>query len=219
MIEKMPFQQEKIPSTVIDKLIGLEMNRESVTCLVSNLQGIYDRPNRYYHNFKHIIQVANFIDENLDNIDNPRVALWAALYHDAVYDTSNQLGENEDESAKLAELELAGKLTEEEVEQVCSYIKSTASHNADTENHDLSLFLDADMSILGLAPKAYSDYAANIRKEYGWVPDEQYINARTKVLQGFLSRNRIFITDLAYNMFESQARINIQTELERLSEQ
>jgi predicted metal-dependent HD superfamily phosphohydrolase len=49
-----------------------------------------------------------------------------------------------------------------------------------------SLFLDLDLAIL--ASEKYSEYAANIRKEYEHVPKAEYRDARVKILESFLQK-------------------------------
>jgi predicted metal-dependent HD superfamily phosphohydrolase len=72
------------------------------------------------------------------------------------------------------------------------------------------------MSILGSLNKVYKQYATNIRKEYRWVPSKQYVTARVEILRAFLSRERLFFTDVARDEFENQARANIFNELNGL---
>lgn len=208
---------EIISSSTINCLVGPEISRDLAIKLVKKLQTFYGQPDRYYHNFKHILQVISFLEENLDQIDNPRVAFWAALYHDIIYDTHSVFGQNEKDSAKFATSELSGKLTDEELSQISLFIKSTYSHSANLTNNDLCLFLDADISILGSTSKIYNNYAADIRKEYNWVTDKQYIDARIKILRDFLKRDQIFKTNIAYDLFETRARINMQNEINYLS--
>lgn len=216
MTRKMPNNHELIFQHIVNNLIGPQINRESITEIIKNLQVIYNQPDRHYHNFKHILNVTDFIDENLEHFNNPRIALWATLYHDIVYDTHSKYNQNEDESAKFAVRQLSGKLSNEELDHISNYINATANHYVKPGNTDLCLFLDADMSILGSSRKTYNEYAANIRKEYDWVPNKQYSNARAKVLLDFLDRDKIFITDIGKGMFEKKARENIKCELEGL---
>ena len=54
----------------------------------------------------------------------------------------------------------------------------------------------------------------SIRKEYEWVEKEFYKQERTKVLQKFLERDRIYFTKEIFDKYEKQARENIQFEIE-----
>lgn len=94
-------------------------------------------------------------------------------------------------------------------------ILATKSHSIHPDN-DINIFLDADLAILGSDENIYAAYAASIRKEYGMFDDAAYRDGRRHVLDYFLNRPRIFITDYFYRNFEQQARINLQHEAEQL---
>ena len=96
-------------------------------------------------------------------------------------------------------------------------ILATKTHTFDSSAPDSKLFLDIDLSILGAPSHIYREYSRAIRREFGWVPRFLYRRGRREVLQGFLSRPSIFFTDEMRNRFESQARLNIKTEIEELS--
>jgi len=72
------------------------------------------------------------------------------------------------------------------------------------------------MSILGAAPDAYRQYASDVRREYGVFPDEMYNHGRLQVLNDFLARDRIFLTDYFHERLEKLARVNISQEIARL---
>jgi len=76
--------------------------------------------------------------------------------------------------------------------------------------------LDIDLSILGYSPEKYSQYKKNIRKEYSWVPENDYVSGRKKVLESFLKKQKIFQTEYFYSKYEQNARINIQEEIRAL---
>lgn len=206
-------------TNIIDILISSNFNQDETIKLIEELQFLYNQPARHYHNFGHIIQVIDFLYKNLEHINNPRVIFWAALFHDIIYDTHSNFSQNENESAKFAENELSGKLPNEELEKVSLYIKATSNHNNNLQDSDLSLFFDADIAILGAGNEIYKKYSDNIRKEYSWVPDSLYIEARIKILRNFLDRERFYTTDLAHYLFEAQARTNMLNEIDYLNKQ
>lgn len=206
-----------IQERIINYLISPDLNNGEAIKIINRLQVLYSQPGRHYHNFEHILQVINFLCDNLKYIDNPRVIFWTTLFHDIVYDTHSDFEYNENESAKFAKNELTGKLPDEEIKKVCLFINATAMHDNRLRNSDLLLFLDADIAILGAESKIYKKYSNNIRKEYSWVAEQQYADARIKVLQNFLARKRIYSTDIIYNLFEKQARINMLNEIDYLN--
>ena len=92
-------------------------------------------------------------------------------------------------------------------------IRSTAHTSNPTVEADTAVLLDADLAILSAEERHYARYAADIRREYAWVDDARYQSGRTKVLQGFLNRSRIYRTDRMHAVAEEPARRNLQAEL------
>jgi predicted metal-dependent HD superfamily phosphohydrolase len=96
-------------------------------------------------------------------------------------------------------------------------ILATKGHTVSTDN-DTNLFTDADLSILGESWELYQEYFQKIRKEYAIYPDAVYNPGRTKVLNHFLSMERIFKTDIFHEKFELNAKNNLTRELVHLQE-
>ncbi|HEY2785153.1 MAG TPA: hypothetical protein VGJ05_09280 [Fimbriiglobus sp.] len=102
--------------------------------------------------------------------------------------------------------------------KVADMILATA-HRGSVEapiDPDIAVLLDADTAILAAEEKRYSRYAADIRKEFAWVPEEAYRKDRTEVLKSFLARPRIFHTPIMFEEGEDSARQNLRGEIERL---
>ena len=74
------------------------------------------------------------------------------------------------------------------------------------------------MDVDGASRHRYRRYAADIRKEYDWVPDAEYRTGRAAVLEHFLARPRLFWTDAMHEECDDRARENLRDELEQLSE-
>ncbi|KAJ6609712.1 hypothetical protein B0H10DRAFT_2296999 [Mycena sp. CBHHK59/15] len=72
---------------------------------------------------------------------------------------------------------------------------------------DAAAFLDLDMAILADPPEAYEKYAQDIRKEYSHFPSDVYRTGRSKVLESFLSRERIYLGS-GKEAMEARARAN-----------
>ena len=85
------------------------------------------------------------------------------------------------------------------------------------ENTELiALFLDLDLSVLGMSEDDYDTYAKQIREEYSHYSSTEYNEGRIALLQGFLQRERLYFTDYFYTKYESMARKNIQREIHSL---
>ncbi|MEO1764559.1 MAG: hypothetical protein AAFR83_21960, partial [Cyanobacteria bacterium J06629_18] len=76
------------------------------------------------------------------------------------------------------------------------------------------ILLDADLAILGSNPTEYSKYTNAIRQEYIWVPETEYFAARKKILENFLQRKNIYLTQFMQQTREKVARINLETEID-----
>src|SRR5262249_6292434 len=139
-----------------------------------------------------------------------QLAIW---FHDAVYDP--KATNNEDRSAALSE-ELSRPLgvPDDVLRHVAAMIRATAHTATADVDADTAVLLDADLAILSAGEKRYARYAADIRREYAWVPEAAYRAGRTKVLEGFLSRPRIYRTERMYAAAEEAARANLRAEIE-----
>jgi len=142
------------------------------------------------------------------SLESVELALW---FHDAVYDT--RALDNEEQSAVLARQCLTEAAVEVAlVERIEGLVMATKSH-AITRDPDTALMLDVDLSILGQSEKRFAEYEAAIRQEYYWVPENTFTTERAKILERFLARERLYITDQFFRKYEVQARLNLEQSL------
>ncbi len=176
------------------------------------LADAYGGANRFYHNLDHIRAVLATIDGFADLArDLPAVQL-AAWYHDSVYDSRTR--DNEERSADLAAERCSGwGVPASTVETVRRLILATKSHQADADDFDAHVLLDADLAILGADEEEYARYARAIRQEYAWVAEDDYRRGRASVLHSFLGRTRIFRLDRTHERLNATARRNLRNEL------
>ncbi len=106
-------------------------------------------------------------------------------------------------------------ISNEKIELCKKQILATKTHIKSIDS-DTNYFTDADLSILGQSGETYSIYFKNVKKKYSIYPTLVYKPGRKKVLNHFLSMNRIFKTDFFYNKFETQAKQNLQRVIESL---
>ena len=161
----------------------------------------YSEPHRRYHTVRHLGAVLGALHRWLGP-ELPESLLSAALWHDAVYDP--RAHDNEEQSAAL----VTGD------ERAVSLILATKKHEPLGSGEDMRWLLDADLWILGAAPRTYRRYAKLIREEYAHVPDDAYRTGRAAVLERFLQRPRLYFG--SFPKREAQARANLQAELSRL---
>lgn len=180
----------------------------------NELQQHYSSAGRYYHTLNHISGLIAVLDTATEQVKCPEALLFAAFYHDVIYDVLRQ--DNEERSANLAKRTLAELNVPAEVAELCdNHIMATKSHGH-SDCADTNLFTDADIAILGALPPLYREYTGNIRREYSIYPDEVYKPGRIKVLHQFMAMPSIYKTGFFRERYEKQAQENIKQELEEL---
>ncbi|WP_055566655.1 HD domain-containing protein [Streptomyces atriruber] len=173
-------------------------------------------PQRRYHTTDHLAAVLDHIDVLEEHAEDPELVRLAAWFHDAVY--APDRSENEERSARLAERALpeAG-LTEEQTAEVARLVRLTVTHDPAEGDTNGEALCDADLAILAAPPDAYAAYAAAVREEYAFVPDEAFRQGRAEVLRQLMALPRLFRTPYGTSHWETPARENLATELKLLS--
>ncbi|BAU63348.1 hypothetical protein STA3757_07120 [Stanieria sp. NIES-3757] len=196
-----------LQSLKVDLLLG--------ELIFNDLATAYSNSTRYYHNLQHIEQlltVANLMKDEAKNFSVIELAIW---FHDVIYDSQAQ--DNEVKSAAYAEQVLTSlEIDNCMIQSVKQLILKTQFHQTNLEDYDSQIFLDVDLSILGASQTEYQIYSQAIRQEYSWLSQASYYVGRIKVLESFLARSRIYYTEYLFNRLESQARFNLQQELQQL---
>jgi len=184
--------------------------------LLARLRILYTESHRHYHTVAHVEALLAHLRRYAHLVQDLKAVAAAIWFHDAIYDTHRD--DNEERSAMLAqeELESAG-WAPLLVKQVAHMVRATRHHRADAADTDTLLFLDFDLSILGSSPESYSAYCAAIRAEFSWVNDEAYAEGRSRALQTFLQRDKIYRTSLLWDAWEASARVNMLRELAALA--
>lgn len=180
-----------------------------------NLLARWAEPQRRYHTTAHLTAVLDHIDVLEEHADDPELVRLAAWFHDAVY--APDRSENEERSARLAEraLQEAG-LTPAATAEVARLVRLTVTHDPADGDHNGETLCDADLAILAAAPDAYAAYAAAVREEYSFVPDEDFRAGRAAVLRQLVALPRLFRTPYGAAEWEGPARENLATERELL---
>jgi predicted metal-dependent HD superfamily phosphohydrolase len=177
-----------------------------------DLAGRYGEPHRRYHTRAHLTAVLDLVDELAAHADDPDAVRLAAWFHDAVYDPER--GDNEERSAWLAERMLTDTDVGHQVTaEVARLVRLTATHAPEPGDRNGHVLCDADLAILAAEPERYAAYAAAVREEYAFVPDEYFARGRADVLRGLLELPALFHTPEARTRLEPRARHNIETEL------
>lgn len=174
----------------------------------------YSEPQRFYHNMNHVKSCLTELDSAKQLVQQPNLVEFAIWYHDAIYDTKAK--DNEKRSAQLAyDVCLSAQLQHNFANGTRDLIIAT-KHDALPPGIDGRLLIDVDLSILGKPTVEFDEYEQNIRKEYSWIPEDQFRQGRSQILQMFLNRDSIYLTDFFKGKYESQARENLQISIEAL---
>lgn len=172
----------------------------------------WSEPQRRYHTLSHLAAVLDVTDRLADEAEDADAVRLAAWFHDAVY--APERSENEERSARLAERVLpeAGvpaALTTE----TARLVRLTTTHEAAEGDRNGAVLCDADLAVLGGTPAAYAAYAAAVREEYAFVPDDAFREGRAAVLQQLLDLPRLYRTPAAQSAYAVAARSNLLSEL------
>ncbi|KIC95611.1 hypothetical protein [Flavihumibacter solisilvae] len=182
--------------------------------LWTEIEKQYTSKKRHYHTLQHLDNLLAQLTELKHKIQNWETLLFTLYYHDIIYNPLKS--DNEEKSGDLAEKRLQQISVSSDTIELCKkQILATKSHLESADN-DTNYFTDADLSILGQGWETYSSYYKSVRMEYSMYPDFLYHPGRKKVLHHFLTMDRIFKTDFFYKKFETQAKQNLQKELELL---
>ncbi|MFE5510081.1 hypothetical protein ACFQ9J_05600 [Streptomyces sp. NPDC056529] len=185
-----------------------------------NLLARWAEPQRRYHTVDHLRAVLDRVDELTDQggeggeLELVRLAAW---FHDAVYRPDRS--ENEERSALLAEKALTeAGLTPHEVAEVARLVRLTVTHDPAVGDLNGETLCDADLAVLASDPDTYAGYAAAVREEYGFVPDDAFREGRAAVLRHLLDLPRLFRTPYGAAVWEEKARENVERELKELTD-
>ncbi len=176
------------------------------------LASAYGETTRHYHTLEHLEMMLSHLSDGTEGADD---VAWAIWFHDVVYDPRSST--NEDDSVTLMVKHLGHVLALKRVRSIQKLIEATdprrvAEPNASDKE---KLIRDLDLLILGAATKEYESYTTAIRREYAFVPDADYRKGREEVMNRFLDRPYIYLTD-RFAKLERQARENIQNEIAQL---
>jgi predicted metal-dependent HD superfamily phosphohydrolase len=206
----------KLEKDFIGMLSQLSQENEKVETVYKKLVTLYSSEGRYYHTLKHIQAMLRFLEERKERITNFKALFLATWYHDAIYNSQSKTNELDSAEMMKQDLVMLGIDDEELIQVIRQLILATQKHQPMAGNTDCDIFLDGDLSILSRSEHVYAVYTSNIRKEYSWVPEDEYKKGRRSVLENFLQRDRIYFSE---NMEQAEivARKNLREEISQLS--
>ncbi|PYI65595.1 DUF4031 domain-containing protein [Arthrobacter livingstonensis] len=170
----------------------------------------WNEPHRHYHSATHLLAVLEAL-ELLTDGQPPRSVTLAAWLHDAVY--NGVAGQDEEDSALLAQLSLNGLLPAAEVDEVSRLVRLTATHSPNAADDAGALLCDADLAVLGGPPDAYARYLAGVRADYAHIPAADFDQGRASAVRQLLALEPLFHTPRGKDLWADQARLNLNAEL------
>lgn len=180
--------------------------RQDLT-LAEALLAAWSEPQRHYHTLQHLDECLTALAQWRHLAGEPELLALALWFHDAVYDP--RAHDNEARSADWARSALpALGLPEQACERVARLVLATRDHVA--SDPDMGLLLDLDLAILAAKPQRFAAYERQIREEYAFVPEADFRAGRRRILQGFLARERLFVTEALHAAWDGTARANLR---------
>lgn len=209
------------PAVLCQGPLMLEEDAVLGDALLDRIRGLHIGPDRGYHGWSHPLALLALFDGVRERLSDPLAVYCAILLHDAIYEP--RAGDNEARSAALAADMLAGVVPGQTLARTIRLIEATAKHaipdglSAD-ERGDMAMFLDMDLAILAAPEAEFDAYEAGVRHEYREVPELDFRAGRARILEGFLARDRLYMSPWGREVFEAKARANLARSIRRLRE-
>lgn len=176
----------------------------------------YSSPERFYHNSNHINDGLIDLYAARHLLREPVEAEIGWFFHDYDYDTRAK--NNEEKSAEsFSNLGRRSGISQLRINRVNCLILPT-KHFTEPPEGDAQIIVDVDLSILGKPEEVFDEYERNIRKEYLWVEEGLFRRERKKILEVFLKRSSIYLTDFFRERYEGRAVENLERSIKRLSD-
>lgn len=166
----------------------------------------YHEPQRAYHTLQHIGECISHLTSVRSAPAEVAVAVW---FHDAIYNP--QASDNEKRSAAWARAVLGDAPVGRAVETMILATK----HEAVPQDAASRLLVDIDLAILAAPEPRYSEYEAQIRKEYSFIDDATWRIERQNVLRSFSNRAYIY-GSAEFRALETRARRNLERSINAL---
>jgi predicted metal-dependent HD superfamily phosphohydrolase len=171
----------------------------------------YSELRRQYHSLAHLeecLTSLSTVQRLCSHASEVAIALW---FHDAIYDSRRD--DNEEQSASWAERATQAHGMSQSVSQRIRALVLATKHSEQPQDPDAKILVDIDLSILGATEERFNEYEAQVRQEYGWVPEVDFRKGRQRILESLLSRSAIYSTEYFHDLLEAQARSNLRRSL------
>lgn len=189
--------------------------------LLDQIRDLHAGPDRGYHGWSHPLALLALLESVRNQLTDPLAVYCAIVLHDAIYEP--RATDNEARSAALAAGMLAGVVPPATLARTIRLIEATARHAIPPnlppdEADDMTVFLDMDLAILAASREAFDAYEAGVRHEYRDVPEAAFRAGRAAILENFLVRDALYMSDWGRETFETKARANLARSIQQLRE-
>lgn len=198
-------------------LLPKTVSTEAVSIAVFDLVSRYENQARKYHTLAHLAHIKAELAPVEHLLQDPAGVQLAIDGHDVIQEP--KVGNDEENSLKWMQttLQILGVPVSAFPSLEPCVLGTKHVHTAPPTESDARYFVDADISVFGGSVSEYQAFANGVRYEYRWVPESMYRRERAKVLQGFLGRKRVFLTEFFQDAYETKARENLTREITLLS--
>jgi len=194
---------------------------------------------RDYHSLRHIHHGLTELDDvraqdllSRQEADRVEMAFW---FHDYFYETAAETAErtaglrrsipeknNEERSADFAADVVINRMHlgvgyAQDVERLILLTQHEKGILPEASDRKGRYMIDIDFAILGQQTRIFDRYEDAIRREYRQYPDDAFYPGRKAVVEGFLARDSIYLTDHFKNKYEKKARSNLARSVTRWS--
>lgn len=189
--------------------------------MTSDLINAYGEHHRHYHNLDHIKSCFKEFEEIESKLKYPLLTKFALLYHDYVYIPvysgneiasyckaildATELGLKESDYNIIKSLIIATAYSDRENVALTCEVDNLIEIRTDTK-----FLIDIDLSVFGKNREEFLKYEKNIRKEFHLVNDIEFCEERIQILERFVSKHRIYLSDYFYNKYEKKAKENLR---------
>jgi predicted metal-dependent HD superfamily phosphohydrolase len=215
--------------TILRKYWRLIAERHDAEAFAA-LDGRYSEPQRGYHDWGHICDLLQKLDQLSHLATRADLVAAAIFWHDAVF-TTRELGgrprvdaENVRDSAAL--FAHHATFIPADRDAVVEMILATSGHlqaRPGRERYagfrdDFGLFLDLDLSSLAAPWPVFEKNLHRIRFEYDWVPEEEFFLGRRRMLATFADCGALFRLEESRARWLEPARANLRRAQAELDE-
>ncbi|HEX6843013.1 MAG TPA: hypothetical protein VF113_15865 [Stellaceae bacterium] len=184
------------------------------------LTRFYGQPHRHYHTLAHV-------DDCLREADVFQAAepafltaeMWCAVelalwFHDVIHQPRAE--DNEERSADVFDAIASAAMVPPPFIAAVRRLILATKLDSPSPTVEEQVIIDCDLSSLGYAPALFRRSGVAIRKEYGFVSDEDFAETRRATFLRLSQRPGIFRTEFMRQRYEQQARANLAAALDHL---